>query len=95
MYVYSPSYLTISRWEQGSSPLACLELCLSAERGEVRHTYCEWECGVSWRVPASCPAVDVIQSATGDDQEGVRLIFDMTFFFFVIVILLAIIEGDI
>ena len=55
---------------------------------------CEWECGVSWRVPASCPAVDVIRSATGDNQEGVRLIFDMTFFFFVIVILLAIIEGD-
>ena len=44
--------------------------------------------------PASFPAADVIRSATGDDQEGVRLIFDMTFFFFVIVILLAIIEGD-
>ena len=43
---------------------------------------------------ASFPAVDVIRSAAGDDQEGVRLIFDMTFFFFVIAILLAIIEGD-
>ena len=42
----------------------------------------------------SFPAADVIQSATGKDQEGVRLIFDMTFFFFVIAILLAIIEGD-
>ena len=48
---------------------------------------------MSWRVPASCPAVDVIRSATGDDQEGVRLIFYVTLFF-VIMILLAIIEGD-
>ena len=55
---------------------------------------CEWECGVCCCALASCPAADVIRSATGDDQEGVRLIFDMTFFFFVIVILLAIIEGD-
>ena len=56
---------------------------------------CEWECSVfCCCVSASCPAADVIRSATGDDQEGVRLIFDMTFFFFVIVILLAIIEGD-
>ena len=52
------------------------------------------ECVVCPAVPASCPAADVIRSATGDDQEGVRLIFDMTFFFFVIVILLAIVEGD-
>ena len=45
-------------------------------------------------VPASCPAADVIRSSTGYDQEGVKLMFDVTFFFFVIVILLAIIEGD-
>ena len=41
-----------------------------------------------------CHAADVIRSAAGDDQEGMRLIFDMTFFFFVIVILLAIVEGE-
>ena len=59
------------------------------------YSTCECECDVCCCcVPASCPAADVIRSATGDDQEGVRLIFDMTFFFFVIVILLAIIEGD-
>ena len=45
-------------------------------------------------VLAVCHAADVIRSATGDDQEGMRLIFDLTFFFFVIIILLAIIEGD-
>ena len=43
---------------------------------------------------ASFLVADVIWSSTGKDQEGVRLIFDMTFFFFVIAILLAIIEGD-
>ena len=32
-------------------------------------------------------------SASGDQQEFLRLLFDMTFFFFVIVILLAIIQG--
>ena len=41
-----------------------------------------------------CHAADVICSAAGDDQEGMRLIFDMTFFFFVIAILLAIVEGE-
>ena len=55
---------------------------------------CECECVMCFCVPASFPTANVIRSATGDDQEGVRLIFDMTFFFFVITILLAIIEGD-
>ena len=40
----------------------------------------------------SCSA-DVLMSASGDQQEFLRLLFDMTFFFFVIVILLAIIQG--
>ena len=39
----------------------------------------------------SCSA-DVLMSASGDQQEFLRLLFDMTFFF-VIVILLAIIQG--
>ena len=55
---------------------------------------CEWEYVMCCCVPTSFHAADVIRSATGDDQEGVKLIFDMTFFFFVIAILLAIIEGD-
>ena len=46
------------------------------------YSTCEWECDVCCCVPASCPAADVIRSATGDDQEGVRLIFVVTFFFF-------------
>ena len=38
--------------------------------------------------------VERLYNAAGDDQEGMRLIFDMTLFFFVIVILLAIVEGE-
>jgi len=36
---------------------------------------------------------DAIESPDGDAYEGYRIIFDITFFFFVIVILLAIIQG--
>eukprot|EP01135_Chromosphaera_perkinsii_P010510 Nk52_evm20s2152 gene=Nk52_evmTU20s2152 len=36
---------------------------------------------------------DVIRGADGDPAEGVRLFFDVTFFFLVIVILLALIQG--
>lgn len=36
---------------------------------------------------------DVLVSAVGDDYENLRLLFDVTFFFVVIVILLAIIQG--
>ena len=46
------------------------------------YSTCECECDVCCCAPASCPAADVIRSATGDDQEGVRLIFVITFFFF-------------
>ena len=46
----------------------------------------------------TCPTgfycvADVLVSAVGDQQEFLRLFFDMTFFFFVIIILLAIIQG--
>ena len=36
---------------------------------------------------------DVLESASGDPNEFTRLFFDITFFFVVIVILLAIIQG--
>ena len=36
---------------------------------------------------------DEIEPPDGDDYEVYRIIFDITFFFFVIVILLAIIQG--
>lgn len=36
---------------------------------------------------------DVLQSASGHPDEFFRLLFDVTFFFFVIVMLLAIIQG--
>ena len=36
---------------------------------------------------------DVLVSATGDQQYMLRLSFDMTFFFIVIVILLAVFQG--
>lgn len=36
---------------------------------------------------------DEIEDPAGDDFEVERIIFDITFFFFVIVILLAIIQG--
>ena len=37
---------------------------------------------------------DEIESADGDPYEVARILFDITFFFFVIVILLAIIQGE-
>lgn len=36
---------------------------------------------------------DEIEEPDGDDYEVYRILFDITFFFFVIVILLAIIQG--
>ena len=36
---------------------------------------------------------DEIEPADGDAKEAYRMLFDITFFFFVIVILLAIIQG--
>lgn len=36
---------------------------------------------------------DEIEDPAGDDYELYRVVFDITFFFFVIVILLAIIQG--
>jgi hypothetical protein len=36
---------------------------------------------------------DEIEPPDGDDYEVYRILFDITFFFFVIVILLAIIQG--
>ena len=36
---------------------------------------------------------DEIESPDGDDYQNWRILFDITFFFFVIVILLAIIQG--
>lgn len=38
---------------------------------------------------------DEIEPPDGDDYEVYRIMFDITFFFFVIVILLAIIQGKI
>lgn len=38
---------------------------------------------------------DEIESPDGDEYEIYRIVFDITFFFFVIVILLAIIQGNI
>lgn len=37
---------------------------------------------------------DEIEDPAGDEYEIYRIIFDITFFFFVIVILLAIIQGE-
>lgn len=37
---------------------------------------------------------DQIEDPAGDEYEIYRIIFDITFFFFVIVILLAIIQGE-
>lgn len=37
---------------------------------------------------------DEIEDPAGDEYELYRVIFDITFFFFVIVILLAIIQGE-
>lgn len=37
---------------------------------------------------------DEIESADGDPSEVYRILFDISFFFFVIVILLAIIQGE-
>ena len=37
---------------------------------------------------------DEIEPADGDKYENFRILFDITFFFFVIVILLAIIQGE-
>lgn len=37
---------------------------------------------------------DEIEDPAGDPYELYRILFDITFFFFVIVILLAIIQGD-
>lgn len=37
---------------------------------------------------------DEIEDPAGDESEFYRVIFDITFFFFVIVILLAIIQGE-
>lgn len=37
---------------------------------------------------------DQIEDPAGDEYEIYRMIFDITFFFFVIVILLAIIQGE-
>ena len=37
---------------------------------------------------------DVLEPASGDPNEFTRLFFDITFFFVVIVILLAIIQGE-
>ena len=37
---------------------------------------------------------DEIEPADGDSYETYRILFDITFFFFVIVILLAIIQGQ-
>jgi len=39
-------------------------------------------------------AGDEISSPDGDPYETYRILFDLTFFFFVIVILLAIIQGE-
>lgn len=36
---------------------------------------------------------DEIEAPDGDAHEALRIIFDMTFFFIVIIILLAIIQG--
>ena len=36
---------------------------------------------------------DVIEPADGDDSEVYRILFDISFFFLIIVILLAIIQG--
>lgn len=38
---------------------------------------------------------DEIEDPAGDEFEVERIIFDITFFFFVIVILLAIIQGEV
>ena len=38
---------------------------------------------------------DEIEDPAGDDYELYRVVFDITFFFFVIVILLAIIQGSV
>ena len=40
-----------------------------------------------------CDAGDEISPPDGDPYEAYRILFDLTFFFFVIVILLAIIQG--
>ena len=39
-------------------------------------------------------AGDEIGAPDGDPYEAYRILFDLTFFFFVIVILLAIIQGE-
>jgi len=37
---------------------------------------------------------DELESPYGDDREGWRILFDMSFHFFVIIILLAIMQGQ-
>ena len=45
-------------------------------------------------IPVCCHiSGDEIEPADGDEYEVARILFDITFFFFVIVILLAIIQG--
>ena len=47
----------------------------------------------TWVLFSSWPG-DEIEPADGDPSEVYRILFDITFFFFVIVILLAIIQGN-
>ena len=54
-----------------------------------------WQCYVyhlNFGLRAGGGIGDEIQPATGTDAEMVRIVFDITFFFFVIVILLAIVQ---
>ena len=75
---------------QSCTAVFCIILCKVAP--EISDIVPEKK--VDWCCFSLCLTGDEIEPADGDIYETYRILFDITFFFFVIVILLAIIQGE-
>ena len=75
---------------QSCTAVFCIILCKVAPEISVIVP----ENQVDWCCFSLCLTGDEIEPADGDIYETYRILFDITFFFFVIVILLAIIQGE-
>ena len=72
------------------SPLAFLVLCVNFSVSPPPHTQC-FIYHIDQGLRSGGGIADVLEPAAGDI---LRLVFDITFFFVVIIILLAIIQGE-
>lgn len=82
--------MTVSQWYLKQMTLPCVyslpyHVCVFSSQCYLFHMYVG--------VRAGGGIGDEIEDPAGDEYELYRVVFDITFFFFVIVILLAIIQG--